>query len=270
MNAVLTIARAAITEHVRRKLVLFFLVLVGLAAVGLLYVSLNEDLTRTLVGTAVGLATFFSVNLLQGLSTLAAVALAMNNIGRPFADGEAMLVLARPVARWQYALGRWLGSVALVVALCLLLSLLLQGINLIESRDLGVELWGHWGTQAFNLILLVSISTLMSALIGNPVVAGFVAFLVYASSGLVSTLYLLVDTGRIGGGGAAVITALWYLTPKRLISPLELERLAQGGDLVGASSSMLIESTEARVLWAVAYLLVVLGLTFALVQRKEI
>ncbi|HEX2052837.1 MAG TPA: hypothetical protein VHJ78_03790 [Actinomycetota bacterium] len=270
MIAVLTIARAAITEHIRRKLVLFFLVLVGIAGLGLVYVSFNNDLTATLVGTAVGLATFFSVTLLQGLSTLAAVAVSMNNIGRPFSDGEAMLILARPVARWQYALGRLLGSVALVVALCLLLSLLLQGINVIEDRNLGLELWGHWATQAFNLILLIGITTLMSALINNPVVAAFVAFLVYASSRLVSTLYLLVDTGRVGGAGAAVISLLWYLTPKTLVSPLALDRISQGGDIAGASSMMLIESTEARIAWAVGYLLVTLALTFALVQRKEL
>ena len=74
----------------------------------------------------------------------------MNNIGRPFSDGEAMLVLARPVARWQYALGRLLASMALVVGLCLLLATLLQGVNLIEDRDLGMATvgpLGHSGVQ---------------------------------------------------------------------------------------------------------------------------
>jgi len=270
LNTVLTIARASITEHVRRRLVLFFGVLVALAAVGLIYVSLSDDLTSTLLGTAVGIATFFSLTLLQGLATLAAVAVSMNNIGRPFADGEAMLILARPVARWQYALGRLLGSAALVVALCLLLVVLLQGINLIEGRNLGMDLWGHWATQAFNLVLLVAITTLMSALFGNPILAAFVAFFVYASSNFVSTLYLLVDTGRVGGVPGAVVTALWYLTPKTLVSPLAMERIAEGGNLVGASTMLLIPSTGARVAWSLAYLAATVALTFVLVQRKEL
>lgn len=270
MNAVLTLARASITEHVRRKLVLFFFVMSLLAGAGLVYVSLNSDLTSTLVGTAVGLATVLSVTLLQGMATLAAVAVSMNNIGRPFSDGEAMLVLSRPVARWQFALGRLLASMALVVGLCFLLATLLQGVNLIEDRDLGLELWGHWGTQAFNLILLVSITTLMSALMNNPVLAAFVAFFIYSASNAVSSLYLFVTTGRIGGAVGSVVTALWYLTPKRLISPLALEQMERGGNLVGASTVLLIESTELRIAWASAYLLAMIALTFMVVQRKEL
>ncbi|CAN5875172.1 hypothetical protein BH23ACT12_BH23ACT12_10320 [soil metagenome] len=270
MNIVLTLARSAITEHIRRKLVLFFGAMALLAGLGLIYVSLNEDLTATLVGAAVGLATVLSVTLLQGMATLAAVAVSMNNIGRPFSDGEAMLVLSRPVARWQYALGRLMASSALVVGLCFLLAALLQGVNLIENRDLGLELWGHWSAQAFNLVLLVAITTLMSALLNNPILAAFVSYFIYASSNAISTLYLFVTTGRVGGVGGAIVTALWYLTPKRLISPLALAQMERGGDLAGASSMVLIESTELRIAWAVAYLAVVVGLTFAVVQRKEL
>ncbi len=270
MNAVITLARAAITEHVRRKLVLFFVGMALLAGLGLVYVSLNQDLSANLVGAAVGLATVLSVTLLQGMATLAAVAVSMNNIGRPFSDGEAMLVLARPVARWQYALGRLLASIVLVVGLCFLLATLLQGVNLIENRDLGWELWGHWATQAFNLILLASITTLMSALINNPVLAALVSFFIYTSSNAISTLYLYVTTGRVGGVFGAVVTALWYLTPKRLVSPLALEQVQRSGDLAGASTVLLIESNGLRIAWALAYLAVTIGLTFALVQRKEL
>ena len=270
MNAVVTIAQASVTEHVRRKLVLFFGILVFLAAAGLLYVSFNEDLSATLVGTAVGVATVFSLTLLQGLATLAAVAVSMNNIGRPFADGEAVLVLARPVARWEYALGRLLGSVALVIALCLVLAALLQGINAVEDRGLGTELWGHWATQAFNLTLLASITTLMSALFANPALAGFASFVLYASSGLVSTLYLLVSSGRVGGLAGAVITALWFLAPKPLISPLAVDRGDEAGNLAGAAGLMLISSSWARLAWGVAYLAAAIALTVAVVQRKEL
>ncbi len=270
MKTVITLARAAVTEHVRRKLVLFFVGMALLAGLGLVYVSLNQDLSANLIGATVGLATVLSLTLLQGMATLAAVAVSMNNIGRPFSDGEAMLMLARPVARWQYALGRLLASMALVVGLCFLLAALLQGVNLIENRDLGWQLWGHWATQAFNLMLLVSITTLMSALVKNPVLAAFVGFFVYTSSNTISTLYLYVTTGRVGGAFGAVVTALWYLTPKRLISPLALDQIQQSGDLVGASSMMLIQSNGLRIAWAVSYLVATVLLTFALVQRKEL
>lgn len=270
MSQIVTIARAAVTEHVRRKLVLFFGVLALLATGMLLYVNLNRDLAETFAGLTVGLAAILSLGMLSGMATLAAVAVSMNNIGRPFSDGEASMILARPVARWQYALGRMLGSTALVACLCLVIALLLQGINLMEQRGLGAELWGHWATQAFNLTLLVAITTLLSALFSNPILAGLGAFFIYTSSTVVATLYLLVDTGRVGGIPGAAITLAWYLTPKRLISPLNLRQIDESGDLMGAGTMMLIPSTWLRVLWAVVYLAVTIGATLVVVQRKDL
>ena len=72
----------------------------------------------------------------------------------------------------------------------------------------------------------------MSALINNPVLAAFVAFFIYSASN--ASLHPLPFRHHRAGWAASagpIITALWYLTPKRLISPLALEQLERGGNI---------------------------------------
>lgn len=270
MTAVLTIARASVTEHFRRKLILFFLVIVALITVGLIYLTVNDSLAASLMTAAVGLGTAASLGLLPFIATLAAVAVSMNNIGRPFSDGEAMLILSRPVTRWQYALGRLSASFAVIFGLCAVSALLMQGVRLFEEAGLDSGLWGHWATTAFNLSILASITTLVSSLVNAPVLAAFISYFVYSLSGLVATLYLLVSSSRVGGMAAAVITAAWYLTPKTLVSPLIMREVERVGAAEALPNIMLIPSNSGRVLWAAAYLAVMILLTFLVVERKDL
>lgn len=268
MNQVLTIAGAAILEHRRRKLVAFFLVVALAVAAGLIYISLNEDLGANLMNAAVGLATVASVGLLPALTVLAAIAVSMNNVGRPFGDGEAALILARPVARWQFVLGRFLGSVGVVAGLCVVMASIATLVGLIGGSDFNPDVWGHWGVTAVNLSVLAAIVTLMSALFGNPLLAAFTGYIVYASSTAVSALYLLVDTGRVTGVPGALITLAWFITPKRLLSPLS-EATANEQGITTLVDSALLPGNGVRLVWALTYAVVALALSFVIAERKE-
>lgn len=268
MRALLAIAGASVREHVRRKLLLFFVVLAVAVALGLIYLSLNRDVTSSMLGAAVGLATLASLGLLSGLATLATVAVSMNNIGRPFSDGEALLILSRPISRRQYALGRLLASVGVVIGLCVVMAVLMQAVGLFEQRGTGAVLWGHWATTAFNLSLLAAITTMMSALVDTPLLAAFISYFLYSSTGIVTALYRLVEAGRMAGLPAAVIRTAWLVTPKTLISPLAARMLPEGADAGTGRISGL--AATSRVVWSAGYLTVVLGLTFFLAGRKDL
>lgn len=269
MSVVLTIARASVTEHVRRKLILFFALIALIVTGSLAYLTFNRDAQLDLIDVVVGIGGAASLGLLPFITTLAAVAVSMNNIGRPFSDGEAMLILSRPVARWQYAAGRLLGSIAVVVGLCLFSSLLMQGVLLVDRGDLDPRLWGHWATTAFNLSILVSMTTLLSSLLNAPVLAAFISYFVYTLSGAASALYLLVTSARATGPIAAAIATLYYATPRKLTSPLA------AGELNGASAGSLADavalpSGAGLAVWAIAYMAIMLLLTFVVVQRKDL
>lgn len=259
MTALLTIARAAVTEHLRRKVILFFAVIALLVAVGLTYLAVAGK-SRSALGSALaGLGAATSVSLLPFTTTLAAVTVSMNNIGRPFFDGEAMPVLARPVARWQFAAGKLLASIAVVVGLCIFSALLLQGVGLLGPGGADPALWGYWAVTAFNLTILVALTTLASSIMRSPVLAAFIAYFIYSLSGVASALYLLVTDSQVSGAGAAIVRGFYYLTPRRLLPPSALGQPTAGQPGNGV-----------RAAWAVAYLAVVLALTLAAVRKKEL
>lgn len=269
MNTILTIAGASILEHRRRKLIGFFLLMTLLIVAGLLYLTLDTELGANLVNAAVGMATLASVGLLPALTVLAAIAVSMNNVGRPFADGEAALILARPVARWQFVLGRLLGSIGVVVGLCALMALIATGVGFIDRSGVDPDVLGHWAYTAFNLSLLAAIVTFMSTLLGNPLIAAFSGYLLYAAATPVSALYLLVSNGNITGGPSALITAAWFITPKKLLSPLGRSG-AEGPEVGSLIDGALLAGNGTRFVWGLAYLAAVVALSFLVAQRKEV
>lgn len=269
MNPVLTIARASILEHRRRKIIGFFVVIALIVVAGLAYLTLDNDLSANLVDSAVGMATVASVGLLPAMTVLAAIAVSMNNVGRPFSDGEAALILARPVARWHFVLGRLLGSIGVIAGLCAVMALLATGVGVIDQTGVEPAVLGHWAFTAFNLSLLAAIVTLLSTLIGNPLIAAFSGYLLYAASTPVSALYLLVSNGNITGVPGAIITGAWFITPKTLRSPLA--QSGAGGSQIDSSliDAALLSSNTARLAWAVAYIAVVVTLGILVAERKE-
>ncbi|MGQ0678371.1 MAG: ABC transporter permease [Actinomycetota bacterium] len=267
MSALLTIARASLTEHFRRKLILFFVLICVVIVAGLAYLTLSRGTNSAIVGALVGLGAAASLGLLPLTITLAAVAVSMNNVGRPFSDGEAMVILARPLARWHYVAGRLLAGAAVIAGLCLFAALLMQTVRALDGGSFDAGLWGHWATTAFNLTILVALVTLFSSLFNAPVLAALTGYFVYASSNLFATLYLAVAAGQLTGTPAAIVSAGYYLTPRTLSSPLGGRGLAPES---GIASDVLIPSTGGRVGWAVGYLAVAVALSIVAAGRKDV
>jgi hypothetical protein len=78
-----------------------------------------------------------------------------------------------------------------------------------------------------------------------------------------------VSNARVGGAGAALITAAWYLTPKRLVSPLVMQQIQAVGPAASLPGSTVLSSTG-RTVWAIAYLAIMVLLTFVVVERKDL
>ncbi|MGH2773033.1 MAG: ABC transporter permease [Actinomycetota bacterium] len=266
MNQVLTIAAASVREHSRRKLIMFFVGASLILAAGLAYFTLRQG-----EGSPLALPVNLTANRFMGfLALIAALAVSMGNIGRPFADGEAAMLLARPVARWQYAAGRLLASVLVVGGLCALMVVELQAVRLLDGSGISSGLWGYWAVQWFNLTLIVSIATLLSVVIGNPVIVAVCTYFIDQLMSGISFLYRSAELGRIAGEASGVIKFLWYVTPKQLSSALFLRELGAGSAEARQVMEALVGNTATMALWATAYLAGIIALTMALVARKEL
>lgn len=268
MKQVLNIAGASIREHSRRKLILVFVAITLIITVLQIVFLLQSETARSLGGA---FSAFVSAGVFARLAYVAALAVSMGNIGRPFSDGEASLVLARPVARWQYVLGRLAASAGLVAALCLIMAVETQAVRLFDGRQMSAAMWRYWGIQTYNLTVLSALTTLVSAFTASPVVAAVIAFAVDRFAAAIDVLVRLSEVGRLEGGLASGLRIAWWITPKNLKMPLA----SVAGDLAGEGSvppGLLpwMENSAGLVAWSLSYLVLMVLVTIIGVRRKEV
>lgn len=266
MSALLTIARSAVREHSRRKLIA---VLVGLSLVTSAVVAWlgRGGQAGAIFGQDTNLGAVAALGVLQLVALVAALAVSMGNIGQPFESGQALMILARPVARWQFALGRYAASVVVLTGLCLLMALETQAVQLIAGGKADSDLWLHWLVVLFNHSVIAAYTTLISAVISLPVVVAIIAFFFHQVIGTILGLQRLVQAQVITGTSVPVIDAIWNLSPKYLVSPLEsgqAKALAEQGELVFSTT------TPGLVVWASAWLLGFLVLSVVATSRREL
>src|SRR5947208_12291828 len=124
MRAVLVVARQVVGEAARRRLllalVLLTLVVIALTVWGVSRVDdlrnggqpLSDAQKKTIVSQLLILVMF----MFSWVLSLAAVFVASPAISGELESGIALAILARPLSRAEYVVGKWLGLVALVVA----------------------------------------------------------------------------------------------------------------------------------------------------------
>jgi ABC-type transport system involved in multi-copper enzyme maturation permease subunit len=111
VSGVWTIARHTIAEGLRMKIAVVFLVLIGLVVLGLPF-SVSGD--RSLTGAV---QTFLSYSMsattiLLGLLTV----FLSRSLATDLVNRQIFLVLTKPIPRWQYVLGKWMGITLLNAA----------------------------------------------------------------------------------------------------------------------------------------------------------
>lgn len=273
MNQILVVASSTLREHARRKILMFFGIFSVLLAATLTFIWKTASVREVFQAgeDGAGMTLVITGSSVFGLFALiAALVTSMGNIGRPFSNGEALAILARPVSRAQFALGRFAAGAVAVVAFCALLALQLQIVLLIAggTRYASGVLWEHWATTAFNLVIVSAIGTLFSALIPTPSLVAVIGYFVNQVVAVSGFLHRLAEENVVRGTAAQIFGFLWLITPKYLVSRLAGAsqgglRSAEGIDLLGTNSLGLV-------VWALAWLGALLAITIALTNRKEI
>lgn len=272
MNAV-QVARWTIKEAVRRRL------LVGLVALSAVFLSLfgvgftllyakarTESGAEAFVGTLA--ATVLTVLGLYAVQFLAAFLALFLSVGAISADVDSALlhaVLARPITRTQYLLGRWLAFAALLVCYVVAMA---GALLLIARAVAGYTPVGPLRALALltlEVLLLVSVGMLGSTVLptlGN----GVLTFSLFGLAWLGGIVELIgsavhnVGMANIGTGVALAFPsdALWRGASYFAQSPAFLAQTSAVGQVSGgipfASTS---PPTPAIVAWSVGYVLVV-------------
>ncbi len=249
----LVVGLATFLEAVRNRVLLvvvaFAVVLIGVS-VAAASLSFGE---RARLIVDVGLAAA------SGIGGIMAVALTVVSFARELERRTAYPVLARPVPRWGFVLGKYLGLVATMVAVTSLMLLATAATVALYGdpvpRALAATVWLTW----LEMAVCVAVALLFSTF-ATPVLAATYSAGVWLAGHLAGDLHALA--ARLGEGAAAGAIELgYYLLPD--LDRLSV-RLQAANDLevpagfVGAGTA-----------YALAYAMTALVLAMAIFERKR-
>jgi hypothetical protein len=208
MTGALVVAVATATEAIRNRLLLvglfFAVVLVGLS-VAAASVSIWE---RSRLIVDVGLAAA------SGLGSIMAVALSVSAFAGELRRRTAYTVLVRPISRWAFVLGKYLG---VVVAMELVVTIMLLATALIVSLygDLvPAAFWACLWLTYVEIAVVCAIATLFSTL-ATPVLAATYAAALVLAGNLSDDVWRIAERAADEGNQSAawLLRAAYWLLP---------------------------------------------------------
>jgi ABC-type transport system involved in multi-copper enzyme maturation permease subunit len=257
--AILAIARNTFREAARNKVMyslLFFAVLLILSALALGELSLNEEARMT---RDVGL---FGIDL---FSVLIAIFVGVNLLYKELDLKTVYTILPKPIARWEFVLGKWLGMLLTltlqiaVMGVVLALTLVAQGAAF--DASVAKALW----LLLVNVMVVTSVAILFSSF-SSPFLSGFFSLGVFVVGRSVPDIRAV--TARIGGAAARAVDLASYAVPNlHLFYPsgaiVGAQRVSMHAQFVGAP--YLFSAT----LYGVTYSALVLGLAMLIFRRRD-
>jgi ABC-type transport system involved in multi-copper enzyme maturation permease subunit len=259
MRRILALARNTFREAVRNKILyslLFFAIVLILSALALGRLSQHEEIRMTrdvgLFGIdifGVLIATFVGVNLLYKELDLKTV----------------YTILPKPLHRWEFVLGKWLGMLATLAVQMGVMLLALLATLAIQGAPFGAAMFKAGWLLFVNVVVVTSIAVFFSSF-SSPYLSGFFSLGFFVVGRSVPEIRLAA--AKAGGGiqaavdaGTAVLPNLHLFYPSGSI--IGTEHVSVHGELVGAG----------YVAWTTAYGLgysvAVLVLAMLIFRRRD-
>jgi ABC-type transport system involved in multi-copper enzyme maturation permease subunit len=291
MRDILTIARLSIGEARRRK-VLWVLTVLGLVVVALVAFAVSQlvaagrrdevpELTIRLAVSQVLIFIAFQFGFVQAMT---AAFLAAPAIASDLESGVALAVLARPIRRSAYLLGRWVGLAVVLVAYgagsALVAILVVGAVSGYLPPSILTPLLFIAAEGLVVLTFAMLLSTRLSPIAGGAItvvafgltwIAGVIenavdAFTRFGNGGSpASALGLLGDVGRVVLPADGLWRGVIYgLEPTVVIAAAQQQPLANANPFFAAAPP-----TIGFLLWVAVWVAAVLGLAIWSLNRRE-
>ena len=280
----ITIAKLTIGEAARRR-VLWVLVILAAVAVGLtawgvsslVAAARDEGVTEVNIKLVVSQILIFIAFMFGFVLVMTAAFFGSPAIASDLESGVAQAMLARPLPRASYLLGRWLGLAVVIVGYAVASGFLAIAAVGLVSGYLPPDPILPVAYLAGQALVLLSFTVLLSTRL-PPIAGGAIAVVAY---GLAWTAGVL---GKIGEaiGTTALTTASEasrYLLPtdalwQGVVYGLEPAFVinAAGGELLAEGSPFFASSPPpaALVAWSVIWVVIVLNLAVVQLRRREL
>lgn len=262
MRRILAVARNTFREGARNK-VLYSLLLFGVAlilsALALGELSVHEQ--RRMIRD-VGL---FGVDL---FSVLIAIFVGVNLLYKELALKTVYAILPKPIARWEFVFGKWLGMMALLAVQVTVMGAVLAATLAVEggSAALDVALPKALWLLLMNVTVVTSVATLFSAFSG-PFLSGAFSLGVFVLGRTVPDVRALAE--RVGGMVGGALDAMCAVIPNLHLFYPSGTTTAQGGHLSVHADFVSAGYLGVTTGYALGYSALVLALAMFIFRRRD-
>lgn len=262
MRRIFAVARNTFREAVRNKVLyslLFFALALIVSALALGQLSVHEDQRMI---RDVGL---FGVDL---FSVMIAIFVGVNLLYKELALKTVYTILPKPIARWEFILGKWLGVMAtLGVQVSVMGGVLVATLRVEGSGAAGVDpalLEALW-LLFMNVTIVTSVALWFSSF-SSPFLSGLFSLGVFAVGRSIPDLRQLAE--RVGGALGGVLTTLASVLPNLHLfypsgSTVAGQRVSVHGDFVG------LRYLGATTGYALGYSALVLGWAMLIFRKRD-
>jgi len=205
MRAIRAIAVNTFREAIRDRILYLF---IGFAVVMVISTKLFGMLT---VGDEAKIVKDIGLAAMQFFSMLIAVMMSMLLISREVDNRTVFNILSKPVRRWQFILGKYLGLVAIIAANLLLITLVLVVMVLIYTHQFDPMLVFSAAMTMLEMSVVAAFATLF-AVLTRPILGSLMTLAMFVVGHMSSDLWLL--TRQLPGTFTrAVVAVVYYLVP---------------------------------------------------------
>jgi ABC-type transport system involved in multi-copper enzyme maturation permease subunit len=205
MRSIRAIAVNTFREAVRDRILYLF---VGFAVVLVVSTKLFGMLT---VGDEAKIVKDIGLAAMQFFSMLIAVMMSMLLVSREVDSRTVFMILSKPVPRWHFLLGKYLGLVAIVAANLLLITVVLFVMVLAYTGEADPMLFFAAAMTLLEMLVLAAFAILF-AVLTKPILGSLMTLAVFLVGHLSAELWLL--TQRLPGAFTrALIAVVYYLLP---------------------------------------------------------
>jgi ABC-type transport system involved in multi-copper enzyme maturation permease subunit len=205
MRAIRAIAVNTFREAIRDRILYLF---IGFAIIMVISTKLFGMLT---VGDESKIVKDIGLAAMQFFSMLIAVMMSMLLISREVDNRTVFNILSKPVRRWQFILGKYLGLVAIVAVNLLLITLVLVVMVLIYTGQFDPMLVFAAFMTMLEMSVVAAFATLF-AVLTRPILGSLMTLAMFIVGHTSADLWML--TRHLPGTFTrAVITVVYYLVP---------------------------------------------------------
>ena len=263
MNAILSIAKTTVGEAIRRRVLLIILL------IGVLFLIIAPGLDVLSARSNYTVLTSFTLGVIQLTGAVIAVVLTVYLIPNEIERRTIYTILCKPVLRWQFLVGKYLGAVAALGLMMALMTGILVFVFAIMQKGAGMDVILQLAQAPVmffvQMCLLAAVAMFFSTFV-SPVVNFFLAGGTYLVGTLFSPVFQDISGNQQLGSfvklGATIIhSAVPNFAQYNIQNPL-----INAGQVIQSQQTYYI----GLVAYAIAYIAVLLIGGILIFDRREV